>query len=80
MDTKIQQWGNSLALRLPKAFAIEAKLHKGAVVDVSEEGGKIILTPVKKKKLTLKSLLSGVTRENIHSEISAGKRVGKEIW
>ena len=80
MDTKIQQWGNSLALRLPKAFAIEAKLHKGAVVDVSEEGGKIILTPVKKKKLTLKSLLSGVTKENIHSEISAGKRVGKEIW
>ena len=71
MDTKIQQWGNSLALRLPKAFAIEAKLHKGAVVDVSEEGGKIILTPVKKKKLTLKSLLSGVTKENIHSEISA---------
>ncbi len=80
MNTKIQQWGNSLALRIPKAFAVEAKLHKGAVVDVSEEGGKIILTPVKKEKITLKSLLSGVTKENIHGEISTGKRVGKEIW
>jgi antitoxin MazE len=80
MTTKIQQWGNSLALRIPKAFAVEAKLHKGAVVDVSEEDGKIILTPVKKKDITLKNLLSGVTKENIHGEISTGKRVGKEIW
>ena len=80
MNTKIQQWGNSLALRIPKAFAVEAKLQKGAVVDVSEEGGKIILTPVKKEKITLKNLLSGVTKENIQSEISTGKRVGKEIW
>ena len=80
MTTKIQQWGNSLALRIPKAFAVEANLYKGAVVDVSEEGGKIILTPVKKRKFTLESLLAGVTKENIHSEISTGKRVGKEIW
>lgn len=80
MTTKIQQWGNSLALRIPKAFAVEANLHKGAVIDVSEEGGKIILTLVKKKKITLKSLLSVVTKENIHGEISTGKRVGKEIW
>jgi antitoxin MazE len=80
MTTKIQQWGNSLALRIPKAFAVEANLYKGAVVDVSEEGGKIILTPVKKGKFTLESLLAGVTKENIHSEISTGKRVGKEIW
>lgn len=80
MTTKIQQWGNSLALRIPKAFAVEANLHKGAVVDVSEEGGKIILTPVKKRKFTLEGLLSGVTKENIHGEIGTGKRVGKEIW
>jgi len=80
MNTKIQQWGNSLALRIPKAFAVEAKLQKGSVVDVSEEDGKIILTPVKKGKITLKGLLAGATKENIHGEVSTGKRVGKEIW
>jgi antitoxin MazE len=80
MTTKVQQWGNSLALRIPKAFAVEANLQKGTVVDVSEEDGKIILTPVKKRKFTLEGLLSGVTKENIHGEISFGKRVGKEIW
>lgn len=80
MNTKIQQWGNSLALRIPKAFAVGAKLHKGAVVDVSEEDGKIILTPAKREKITLNSLLSSVTKENIHGEISTGKMVGKEIW
>jgi antitoxin MazE len=80
MNTKIQQWGNSLALRIPKAFAVRANLYKGAVVDVSEEGGKIILTPVKRRKFTLEGLLSEVTKENIHGEISTGKSVGKEIW
>jgi len=80
MTTKIQQWGNSLALRIPKAFAVEANLQKGAIVDVSEEDGKIILTPIKRRKFTLESLLSEVTKENIHGEISTGKRVGKEIW
>jgi antitoxin MazE len=80
MTTKIQQWGNSLALRIPKAFAVEANLQKGAVVDVSEEGGKIILTPIKKRKFTLESLLSEVSKNNIHGEISTGKRMGKEIW
>ena len=59
---------------------METKLHKGAVVDVSEEGGKIIVSPVKTEQLTLKGLLSGVTKENIHGEISTGKRVGKEVW
>lgn len=80
MEIKIQKWGNSLALRIPKAFAVQANLHKGSVVVVSGEGGKIILTPVKKEKITLKSLLSGITKENIHGEIGTEKRVGKEIW
>ncbi|GEM_PF-245481 len=40
---------------------------------------KIILTPVKKKEITLKSLLSGVTKKNIHGEISTRKKVGKKI-
>lgn len=80
MNTKIQQWGNSLALRIPKAFVAEVNLHKGAVVDVSEEGGKIILTPIKEETFTLEGLLSGVTKANIHGEVSTGKRVGREIW
>ena len=55
-------------------------MHKGTVVEVSEEGGKIILTPVSEKKITLKDLLSGVTKANIHGEAGTGKRVGREIW
>ena len=33
----------------------------------------------RKKKITLKGLLSAATKENVHGEISTGKRVGKEI-
>jgi antitoxin MazE len=80
MTTKIQQWGNSLAVRIPKSITVETELHKGTVVEVSEEGGKIILTPVSEKKITLGDLLSRVTKANIHGEAGTGKRVGRETW
>jgi antitoxin MazE len=35
MKTRIQKWGNSLALRIPKSFAAESHLEQGMLVDVS---------------------------------------------
>ncbi len=80
MITKIQQWGNCLALRIPKAIVIKAHLYKGASVDLSEEDGKILIIPVKKRKFILKGLLSEVTANNIHGEIKTGQKIGKEAW
>ena len=42
MKVQIQKWGNSLALRIPKSFAIESKVKQGTVVEVSLEQGKIV--------------------------------------
>jgi len=49
MHVKIQKWGNSLALRIPKSYAEDIKLHKGAVVDIREAEGKLIINQQKKK-------------------------------
>ena len=35
MKTRIQKWGNSLALRIPKSFAAETHLEQGTLVEVS---------------------------------------------
>ena len=80
MQTLIQQWGNSLALRIPKAFAKQTKVKKGSRVQFVVEKGRMVVTPVTVEKVTLKSLLAKVTPANIHSETDWGKPKGKEIW
>lgn len=80
MTTKIQQWGNSLALRLPKDITKKFKLHKGSSVVIAQETNKISIKPLYKDETTLKELVSKITPENIHSEVQWGRPFGKEIW
>ena len=80
MQTKITKWGNSLALRIPKSFALNANLKQNDVVDLSIEKEKIIITPIYEKEYSLKELLDKVTESNLHGEFDTGEPVGKEIW
>jgi len=80
MLTRIQKWGNSLALRIPSAFARQVGLEQGASVEVSLRQGKVIIEPVEEPPLTLEQLLEGVTDENLHDEVDTGPAVGKEVW
>ncbi len=78
MRTKIQRWGHSLALRIPKPFAIEAKLVDRTEVDLTVTNGKLVVTPTTKPAQSLDELLSRVTRRNLHEEVATGTPVGKE--
>ncbi len=80
MKVQIQKWGNSLALRIPKSFAVESKIQQGSTVEVSLESGKIIVFPVAEEEFSLDELLAKVTTENLHGEIDTGNSVGKEAW
>ena len=80
MKTRVQKWGNSLALRIPKSFAAEVGLEKESSVEVSLADGKLIVTPVSRPKPTLKQLLAKVTQENLHREVDTGSAVGNETW
>jgi antitoxin MazE len=80
MRTRIQKWGNSLALRIPKSFATEVGLQKETPVEVSMIEGKLVITPVTSPKLILKQLLAKVTEENLHHEVDTGPVVGNETW
>ena len=80
METKIQKWGNSLAVRIPKAFVKEAQLAYGSPVDLSFDDGKIVINPNPEPPFSLDELLKGVTKRNLHSETGTGKPVGREVW
>ncbi len=81
MKVKIQKWGNSLAVRIPKSYAVQTEIGQDSVVDLSVLEGNIIVKPEKMKpKFTLEELLENVTEENLHGEIDFGAPVGKEVW
>jgi antitoxin MazE len=80
MLTKIQKWGNSLALRIPKSFAVDAHLENNSIVEVSLVEGQIVIKPVDTPVWNLEQLLAGVTDANIHGAVDAGKPMGSEIW
>ena len=80
MRTRIQKWGNSLALRIPKSFATEIKLKQGSEADVSLVRGKLVVSPVAEAEFTLEYLLSGITEENRHHEVDTGQPIGNEAW
>ena len=80
MHTKIQQWGNSLALRIPKPYADETGLHKQSDVELSIVDGHLRVVPVKEPQPTLDQLLAEVTDDKMHSEIDTGPAMGREVW
>ena len=79
MKTKVQKWGNSLALRIPKSFAAQTRLEPDTEVDLNLVEGSLIVTPVTKSEYSLEQLLTGVTEQNVHAEIETGISVGNEV-
>lgn len=78
MQTKIQKWGNSLGLRIPKSLAEQAGVEAGSDVDLSVEDGELVVRPRRLPSYKLKDLLQAVTPKNVHKEIDTGFPVGRE--
>lgn len=47
MQVRMQRWGNSLALRIPKSLAKDSGVDTGSVVDLRVVRGKLIATPIR---------------------------------
>lgn len=79
MHTQISKWGHSLAVRIPKAFAQQARLMEGQEIEMTVTGSQILLTPVR-SEYSLQALLDGITAKNLHRETNTGRPVGQEQW
>ena len=77
MRVLVKKWGNSASVRIPTGIMEAARLELNDAVDVREEGGRIVIEPIR-PEFTLAQLLEGVTPENIHTEVDFGGPAGKE--
>ncbi len=80
MKTKVQKWGNSLGLRIPRSFAAEAQVEAGTIVNISVENGGLLIRRVHQRRYSLSDLLKKVTSRNLHGEVETGEAVGREAW
>jgi antitoxin MazE len=80
MKTKVQKWGNSLAVRIPKPYADEVRLAEDSTVEVSVRNGKLMVAPLPEPQFTLEELVRQITPGNCHTEIEEDLPVGREIW
>ena len=80
METRIQKWGNSLGVRIPKSFAEEADVEAGSTVDISVVNGEFVVRPLRRPPYRLDDLLEEITARNVHAEIDIGRPRGREAW
>ena len=78
MEAMVKKWGNSLGIRIPILIARELSLKDGSSINIDDKGKKIIITPIKKNRLS--EMLSKINGQNLHAEIKTGEPVGNEIW
>jgi antitoxin MazE len=76
---QVAKWGNSLAVRIPKDVAEQARLREGDAILIEVLKGHIELRPAERIP-TLKELVAQITTESRYEEADWGPDVGKEIW
>jgi antitoxin MazE len=79
MQVNIKKWGNSASVRIPVGIMEAARLQLDDMVDVSEQDGRIVITPIRSKDYDLNQLLAAITPENLHGESDFGLPVGQEL-
>ena len=79
MEARVQKWGNSLAIRIPKPYALEIGLEQNSLVVVSIENGRLFLVSIQ-PTYSLEDLLAAVTEDNLHAEVETGAPIGNEVW
>ena len=81
MNATIQKWGNSQAIRLPKALLEIASLKENEQVQIFAMRNQIIIKKVEsKRRKTLKERLAGFDGDYVFQEWDTGKPVGNEVF
>lgn len=80
MNGQVGQWGNSLAVRLPKNIAKELGVKVNDTINFTIENRKIVLEVVDDKpSFTLEELLKDYP-DTQEEEVDWGHAVGLEAW
>ena len=80
MQGAVKKWGNSAAVRIPASVLEAAHVRLDQPVDVREEGGRIIIEPLRPAGYDIDALVAGITDENRHDPVEMGPAIGQEAW
>ena len=76
----LQQWGNSLAVRIPAAVARSARFKVGQPVEVSAQDSNVLVKAVGEPRLTLAQRLAAFDPARHGGEVMVTGRVGNEVF
>jgi antitoxin MazE len=79
MRAVVKMWGTGASVRFPAGIMQAVHLNLDAPVDVREEGGRLVIEPIRDREFAIEKLLEGITPENLHTEIDIGAPKGKEL-
>jgi len=77
-SAQVVKWGNSLAVRIPKAIAEEAGVREGDAIGIEAREGHIQLQRRREQIPSLRELVSQITSKNRYRELETGSFRGKE--
>ncbi len=80
MRLQVKKWGNSAGVRIPASVLAAVALTIDQAVDVTAEGGRIIIQPVVQPVYELDALLTQMTPDTFQDDVGFGVPVGQEVW
>ena len=78
MEAKIQKWGNSLGIRIPKNILKSLNIKTNDLIEQEED--KIIISIPKKQKISLEERFKNYRGDNLAKSFSWDEAKGKELW
>jgi antitoxin MazE len=57
MITRIQKWGHSFALRIPKSMAVQLNLEPNSPLEIKLEDNRLVIYPITRPEFELETLL-----------------------
>ncbi len=76
----LQQWGNSLAVRIPASIARSVRFAVGQPVEISVQDASVLVKAVGKPRLTLAQKLAAFDPARHGGEAMATGRIGTEVF
>ena len=80
MESRLQKWGNSAGIRIPKSILNSLNIKINDILDIEQNDEKIIISISKKKKISLEERFKNYNGKNLSKDFSWDERKGKEIW
>ena len=80
MKVQVKKWGNSASVRIPASVMAAASLSLDQAVDVREEGGLIIIEPIRTPIFDLDRLVDDMNPDTFPDDTDFGPPVGNEVW